>query len=108
MITKKSSFSADDIISQLAAIARADIADYIDVVDGNAVVKPLSLIPPRKRAAVALIKNGTGSKGAEIKLYDKMHALELLGKYFGIFDGSVSSDEETLKKLDEILENICA
>lgn len=105
---KAGSVTSRDILSQLSAIAKADIADYLEIVDGNAVLKPLNKLPPRKRAAVAYVKNAAGSKGAEIKLYDKMHALELLGKYLGLFDGSADNENETMRKLDELLEKFCS
>ena len=49
-------------------------------------------------AAVASIKAGT--KGIEVKLYDKLRALELLGKIYGVFGGDISEEEavENLKK----------
>lgn len=106
-IGKAGNVTADNILSQLAAIAKADISDYVEIIDGNAVLKPLDKLPPRKRAAVAYVKNAAGSKGAEIKLYDKMHALELLGKYLGMFDGSADSEKETLAKLDRLLDKLC-
>lgn len=64
--------SGSDIISELAVIAFADFTDFVDIEEGMAVPKEISRIPPEKRRAVAYIKNGTGSKGAEVKLYDKM------------------------------------
>lgn len=106
-VKKAGSITSDNILSQLAAIAKADIADYVEIVDGNAVLKPLDKLPPRKRAAVAYVKNAAGSKGAEIKLYDKMHALELLGKHLGLFDGSADPEKETLTKLDRLLDKLC-
>ena len=97
--------SGSDIISELAVIAFADFTDFVDIEEGMAVPKEISRIPPEKRRAVAYIKNGTGSKGAEVKLYDKMKALELLGKYFGVFD-SRDDGAETLEKLDGIMAEI--
>lgn len=95
--------TAEKLISELRTIAMADISDYVDIIDGNAVVKDLKSIPPRKRRAVASLKNGAGSKGAEIKLYDRTKALELLARLLGILDGSADSEERTLHRLDEVI-----
>lgn len=95
--------TAEKLISELRAMAMADISDYVDIIDGNAVVKDLKSIPPRKRRAVASLKNGAGNKGAEIKLYDRTKAIELLARFLGILDGSADSEEHTLHKLDEVI-----
>lgn len=98
--------TAEKLISELRTMAMADISDYVDIVDGNAVVKDLKSIPPRKRRAVASLKNGAGNKGAEIKLYDRTKAIELLARFLGILDGSADSEERTLGRLDEVIELI--
>lgn len=95
--------NADKLVAELRTIAMADISDYVDIVDGNAVVKDLKSIPPRKRRAVASLKNGAGSKGAEIKLYDRTKALELLARLLGILDGSADSEKRALDRLDEVI-----
>ena len=45
------------------------------------------------------------SSGVKLKLYDKMKALELLGKYYGLFDGK---SEEEKGKENNLLEAILA
>lgn len=46
-----------------------------------------------------------GKFGAEIVAYDKVKALELLGKHLGIFEKK-KDDSDTLAKLDEVLSKI--
>ena len=44
------------------------------------------------------------SNGIRLKLYDKMKALELLGKYMGLFDGSGAEQTRENNLLEAILE----
>ncbi len=99
--------TAEKLIAELRTMAMADISDYVDIIDGNAVVKDLKSIPPRKRRAVASLKNGAGNRGAEIKLYDRTKAIELLARFLGILDGSADSEARTLDRLDEVIGLIC-
>lgn len=84
------------LIDALAAIAFADLTDaahvrsdgehdYIEHVDSDE-------LPEKLRFAIKTIK--MTKEGVVIELYDKMKALELLGKYFGIFEGKTA--QETL------------
>lgn len=61
-------------------------------------VTDTALLNRQSAKAVASIKAGT--KGIEVKLYDKLRALELLGKIYGVFGGDISEEEavENLKK----------
>ena len=62
-------------------------------------------LTPEKRAAVASVKKGRD--GMEIKTYDKLRALELLGKHLGMFDAKSGREEaDALEKLDRLLEGI--
>ena len=84
------------LVDALAAIAFADLTDaahirsdvehdYIEHIDSDLLSKEL-------RFAIKTIK--MTKEGVVIELYDKMKALELLGKYFGIFERE--SDREAL------------
>ena len=77
------------LIEALSAIAFADLTDaaqvrsdgehdYIEHVNSED-------LPEELRFAIKTIKKT--KDGIVIELYDKMKALELLGKYFGIFEG---------------------
>lgn len=53
-----------------------------------------------------LMKIATAN-GMEIKTYDKLRALELLGKHLGMFDAKSGREEaDALEKLDRLLEGI--
>lgn len=96
-----------DIIEELWDIATADATDFTYVnSEGIVVLKPIEEIPENKRKALALIKNINSKGGVEVKLYDKMKALDLLGKIIGVYSEIPQNDEENDEKLDEIMEMI--
>lgn len=96
-------FGRDEVIACLSAIACADISDYIEISDGGASVKDISALPPEKRLAVASVKNAAGGRGAELHLYDRMKALEMLCKCLGLYSPD-TDDTDVLARLDEVLE----
>ena len=58
-------------------------------------------LPEDKAAALAGIKQG--ANGIEVKLHDKVRALELLGKAVGIFDAGRDTSTETTNNLFEAI-----
>ena len=79
------------VLGELAAIAFARISDFYDWNEGKPELK--KRLSPGARAAVAAIEPGT--HGLKLKLYDKLKALELLGKCLGIFAGEPPEKEES-------------
>ena len=82
----------EKILGELAAIGFARLPDYISLEDGVMTVKDFHLLTGAQGAAVASVEKGTG--GLKLKFYDKLKALELLGKSMGIFDGGVQQQED--------------
>ena len=84
-IQAKLEISQERIIQELASIAFANGADFAEVIELGGLqtveFKATKGLPPEKRAAIASIKSG--SSGMEVKTYDKLRAMELLGKYLG-------------------------
>ena len=70
---------------ELVAIGFARATDYLFVQDGQVVVKPAGELERDTGAAIAAIERT--SNGLKVKFYDKLKALELLGKHLGLFDG---------------------
>ena len=126
---ERTEITQDKVIRELALIAFSNAADYANVVerqaildgvpledkDGNPVmyrtVEPVltaELTEDQKRA-LSVIKRG--KDGFEVRPYDKVRALELLGKHLGLFEekiavkGEIKNDPlaglttEELKKL---------
>lgn len=90
--SKRTGITADRVLQELAKIAFVDPANLIDMETATVISND-----PNDTAAIASIKQKTfptkaGYEGIEreIKLYDKIRALELLGKHIGLFSDRVS------------------
>jgi phage terminase small subunit len=75
--------SADKVLRELCAIAFADICDVIQIEDGHVTVTDTAALTPAQRAALGTIKETRA--GIEIKMADKIAALDRLGKHLGLF-----------------------
>lgn len=106
--SKRTGVNADRVIQELAKIAFINAADVID--SKTATIK--SDASPDDTAAIQSVKVKTfGEDGLEreIKMADKIKALELLGKHLGMFKDKieVSGSLDTEKtKLDDLLKQM--
>lgn len=99
-LQKRTEVTQERVIGELAAIAFADVADYVQITDrgGFPMVQltPTKDIPISKRAAIAGIKQG--NNGIEVKLHNKLDALDKLGRHLGLF-------KEYVRDIDEIADD---
>ena len=96
----RSKISPDRIIRELKAIGFAKATDYLCIRDNELLLKPSDSLSRADQAAIASVERT--SNGIRLKFYDKMKALELLGKAAGMFDGNPEVEENNL--LEAILQ----
>ena len=91
--SRRTGINQDRVVRELARAAFLNPADVIDL-DGAAVRKDAS---PEDTACIASVKvKTTTAKGGgtstqrEIRLCDKLKALELLGRHLGMFNGKLN------------------
>ena len=103
--SRRTAVNADRVLMELAKVAFVNASDVIDA--DTATVKADAL--PEDTVAIQSVKVKTfGEDGLEreIKMADKLKALELLGKHLGMFKDKVvlSGSLETEKtKLDDLI-----
>lgn len=81
------------ILRELEAIAMARATDFLSVRNGALEITDTDRLPKEAAAAIASVEKT--STGLRVKLYDKLKALELLGKCMGLFDGAAQPAEDT-------------
>lgn len=100
---KRVEITQDMVLEELAAIAFANGTDFATITHNGLVrLTPTDEVPEEKKKAVASIKEG--QYGTEIKLHDKVRALELLGKHLGVFDANNGSANEQENNIFEVIE----
>ncbi len=88
-------------MQELAAIGYARASDYLSVRGNELIVRPTEELPPEQASAIASIERT--SNGLKLKFYDKLKALELLGKCMGMFDGSAAENQDASNNLLEAI-----
>lgn len=100
-LQRRTEVTQDRVVKELARVAFADATDYACVEtltyeNEDGTVSPVQIVSPKdtdtlsddQRAAIAGIKHG--ANGIEVKLHDKIKALELLGRHIGMFNDKLS------------------
>jgi phage terminase small subunit len=89
---EKQEVTADRVLAELAKIAFANMADYLTIgPDGSARIDS-SKVTRDEFAGIRELKicpgaNGRKPSGLRLSLRHKVRALDLLGRYFGLFSG---------------------
>ena len=104
--SKRTGVSQDRIVRELAKIAFSNLTDIVDPFDG-------SVIQSADRDDLACIqsikvKQSEDFTEREVRLADKMRALELLGKHLGMFKDrlEVTGLDAEKSKLESIIEQM--
>ena len=79
------------ILQELGTIAFARATDLVAVQDGQLVVADTGELE-ELAPAIASVEKSSG--GLKVKFYDKLKALELLGKAVGLFEGDMAPVED--------------
>lgn len=83
---QRTEITQDMVVRELAKVAFANGTVYAKVTGGGTQVEltDTDRLTADQRAAISCIKDG--KFGIEVSTYDKVRALELLGKHLGLFD----------------------
>ena len=100
-LNMENGITAAGILRELGAIAFARATDLLVVKDGVLVVQDTQELPEPLQCAIASVEKSTG--GIKVKFYDKLKALELLGKAVGLFEGFAAEQQDN-GLLEAILE----
>lgn len=127
-LQERTEITQDRVLKELAAVAFSKASDYakvvekqamkvvngvaVDIFDENGepiVYRDVELeltdnLTDQQKRAIAVMKKGRD--GYEVKTYDKIKALELIGKHIGMFDNKNQNEADALKKLDDVLDKI--
>lgn len=103
---RRTAITQDRVLAELAAIAFANGADYVRIAstDGTVEFVPTEKLTQDKRSAISAIKQG--QSGTEVKTYDKLRALELLGKHMGLFSDSAGVQTREKNNLLDALHGV--
>nr|DAN97694.1 MAG TPA: Terminase small subunit [Caudoviricetes sp.] len=125
---KRTEITQDWVLEELRKIASVNGADFSQIVeepmveDGKYITDPdtgqvkkyqtvkfvpTKELPEEKKAAISSIKET--KFGISVETYDRLKALELLGRHLGMFKDKVevSGLENEKSKLDDLIQQIC-
>ena len=102
-LVSKLEITQERVREELAAIAFANGTDFATITRNGLVrLIPTDDLPEDKKKAIASIKEG--KFGVEVKLSDKVKALELLGRDMGMFGGGSVPDSEQENNIFEVID----
>jgi phage terminase small subunit len=87
---ERTQVTIDMVVAELAKIAFSDLKDFVKwSKSGRIGLRPCDQVDGRVLAAIEETVNGK-SRTKKVKLYDKLKALELLGKHLGMFSDNLN------------------
>ena len=87
-LSRRTEVTQERVIAELAAIAFSSIGDIVSWGPDGVSVKSADELSPEILASIADISRSGVKEGGmvRVRLYDKLKALELLGKHLGLFE----------------------
>jgi phage terminase small subunit len=98
--SRRTGVTADRVVRELARVAFADITDVVDV--DRATLRPNADRDDTAVIASVKVKEGDDFTEREIKMCDKLRALELLGKHMGMFTDKVALVDDRPVIMDDV------
>ena len=96
--------TAEAVLRELAAIGFAKVSDFLQIRDGTLEIRDFGSSAPMAAAVASVERTSTGLK---LKFYDKLRALELLGKCTGLFEPDFRPEPGECDLLQAILGSTC-
>ena len=91
---QRTEITQDRVLQELAVIGFSRATDFVQLDEnGRVILTPTDDLTEEQRRAVASIKEG--KFGVELRLHDKLSALQLLGQHLGMFTGKGAQQDET-------------
>ena len=87
----------DRVLQELTSIAFAKGTDYASIISGVVMMNDTEELTEEQKAAIVSIKQT--KEGVEVKLADKMRALELLAKHLGLLQAQEKQEDGMLLEL---------
>ncbi len=100
----RSEATAERVVQELTILALSDIADFVEIVDGQAVkIRSFSDLPKGATRAIKKIRTKQQSlpgsaiieSTIELEFWSKTEALDMLARKHGLFDGADVTDNRT-------------
>ncbi len=91
----------ENIIDELVAIGFAKATDYLFIQGDRLCVRETGALTGRQASAICQIEKT--SAGIRVKFYDKMKALELLGRELGMFGGDAPPEDSSGGLMEAVL-----
>lgn len=102
-LQQRTEITQDRVLQELAAVGFARGTDYAEISpDGTVHLIPTEQLNTQQKAAVLGIRETRD--GVEIKLADKVRALELLGKHLGLFSPGAGTNKAESNLFERIAE----
>ena len=101
-LSRRTGITAARVLKELAAIAFVNIDDVVDLKSG-------AILDGAERSDLAAVASFQRKKGKieenKAEFYDKLRALELIGKHLGMFTENISISDKTPVIADDIVED---
>lgn len=93
---ERTQITADEVLEELAALAFANVADYVDWGPNGVALLDKSKLTRKQCAALVEVAETTTKAGGtkRVKIHDKLSALEKLGRHLGVFKDQPEKRED--------------